>query len=84
MEATKQGAGSIKLSWVAPEDDGGAKVEQYCIIVNELDEDDDLVSDPPSTRAGIMTVDAADEAEGDSDQLQPAWRARQHAHQHSF
>ena len=35
-------AGSIKLSWVAPEDDGGADVEQYCIIVNELDEDDDL------------------------------------------
>ena len=40
LEATTQSAGSIKLSWVVPEDDGGAKVEQYCIIVNELDEDD--------------------------------------------
>ena len=62
LEATKQGAGSIKLSWVAPEDDGGAKVEQYCILVNELDEDDEVVP-TEVTRAGIVTVDA--EEEGD-------------------
>ena len=46
LEATKQDPGSIKLSWVAPEDDGGAKVEQYCIVVNELDENDDFVIEP--------------------------------------
>lgn len=63
LEATKQGAGSIKLSWVAPEDDGGADVEQYCIIVNELDEDDDLVNATPSMRANIVTVNADDATE---------------------
>ena len=38
--ATGNGAGMINVSWNAPEDDGGAAVEQYCIIVNKLDAND--------------------------------------------
>ena len=38
--ATSVGAGSISVSWSAPEDDGGAAVEQYCIIANKLNADD--------------------------------------------
>ena len=59
LEATTLNAGSIKLSWVAPEDDGGADVEQYCIIVNELDEDD-AVEGTEVTREDIIAVNAED------------------------
>ena len=80
LEATTLNAGSIKLSWVAPEDDGGADVEQYCIIVNELDEDDDVEGTPVTRDNDIVAVNA-DECHRRRDQLQPSWRARQHAHQ---
>ena len=70
LEATTQSAGSIKLSWVAPEDDGGADVEQYCIVVNELDEDDDFVNVDPDERDDIVTVNTED-AIRRPDQLQP-------------
>ena len=59
LEATTLNAGSIKLSWVAPEDDGGADVEQYCIIVNELDEED-AVEPTEVTREDIIAVNAED------------------------
>ena len=63
LETTTLSAGSIKLSWAVPENDGGADIEQYCIIVNELDEDDALVSDDDAlTRAEIVTVDNAEVA----------------------
>ena len=59
LEATTLNAGSIKLSWVAPEDDGGADVEQYCIIVNELDEKD-AVDGTEVMREDIIAVNAED------------------------
>ena len=40
LVATGDGAGKVNVSWNAPEDDGGAAVEQYCIIVNKLDAND--------------------------------------------
>ena len=88
LVATTQDAGSIKLSWVAPEDDGGADVEQYCILVNQLDEDDDVEGDPV-TRDGVSAQrrrrrHSCRERRGchrRRDHLQPARRTRQHAHQ---
>ena len=50
LQATADGAGKINVSWKAPEDDGGADVEQYCIVVNEVDADE---NDAPM--AGDMT-----------------------------
>ena len=80
LEATTLNAGSIKLSWVAPEDDGGADVEQYCIIVNELDEDDAVEGTAVTRDDDIIAVNA-EGATDRRDQLQPSWRARKHAHQ---
>ena len=45
LEALKDGAGSIKLSWTAPEDDGGAKIDKYCIVANEMDDEGGLLGD---------------------------------------
>ena len=42
LVAVKAGAGSINLSWKAPASNGGAAVEQYCIVVNQIDDDDDV------------------------------------------
>ena len=62
LQAAADGAGKINLSWKAPANDGGADVEQYCIVVNEVDADK---SDAPlagtsaaMTRAKIMTTGA--------------------------
>ena len=40
LTATADGAGKINLTWNAPEDNGGAMIDKYCIIaeqVNDLD-----------------------------------------------
>ena len=34
LTATKDGAGNINLSWMAPKSDGGATIDAYCIAAN--------------------------------------------------
>ena len=36
LTATKDGAGMINLTWNAPEDDGGAKIDTYCIVASQV------------------------------------------------
>ena len=78
LQAAADGAGKINVSWKAPlKDDGGADVEQYCIVVNEVDADENdapMAGEDAMTRANIMTT-------GAERQLQPPGRARCHAHQ---
>ena len=40
LGAVKDGAGKINLSWKAPDSTGGAEVEKYCIVVNQIDNAD--------------------------------------------
>ena len=59
LQAAAAGAGKIDLSWKAPANDGGAEVEQYCIVVNEVDaaaDDAPLAGEAAKTRADIMTT----------------------------
>ena len=55
--ASGAGAGNINLTWNAPADDGGAEIEQYCIIANKLDSNDAPVStgDDLKDRSDIVT-----------------------------
>ena len=84
VKAEAEGAGMIKVSWTAPEDNGGADIEQYCILANMLDEDGDVVT------PAVVTTD--DNPEVTRDQRNHHWDYRQlhqarqsgsHAH-HTF
>ena len=57
------GAGKINLSWDAPTSDGGAAIEQYCILANLLGDNDALPSGV-TTRNSIFTKDYAANANG--------------------
>ena len=57
LVAVKDGAGKINVSWSAPDDDGGADVEQYCILVNKVDDADAVLPSTTAakTRGSIVT-----------------------------
>ncbi len=57
------GAGKINLSWDPPAKNGGADIEQYCIVVNLLGEND-AVGANPDTRNSIFTSNYAAGADG--------------------
>ena len=52
LTAAEDGAGMINLTWTAPADDGGAKIDTYCIVASQdgtnataVDVDDDAATD---------------------------------------
>ena len=40
LTATADGAGKINLTWNAPENDGGAMIDKYCIIAEKVNDND--------------------------------------------
>ena len=54
LEATADGAGKVNVSWKAPASTGGAKIDKYCIVVNQVN-DDDVVQGTAVSRASIET-----------------------------
>ena len=55
LTANSVGAGSINLTWSAPDDDGGAMIDKYCIIANNIDDDKDPIG-TPIARANIAVT----------------------------
>ena len=52
-------AGSIVLSWRAPMDDGGAAIEKYCIVANEIEDDDTRIGTDTRGSIIVKTTDTA-------------------------
>ena len=57
LVAVKDGAGKIDVSWSPPDDDGGADVEQYCIVMNKVDDEDAVLPNAAAAkdRGDIVT-----------------------------
>ena len=67
--ASPDGAGKINVSWSAPDDDGGAEVEQYCIVVNQVDEQNAVIAtdtDNPAKERSMIVTDMVREDSMDS------------------
>ena len=60
LNAEPNGAGEIALSWTAPKNNGGAMIDKYCIVANEVDGGD-------FTRANIDTTGALTDDTDDAD-----------------
>ena len=66
LEALKDGAGSIKLSWTTPEDNGGAMIDKYCIVANEMDDEGNLLGDFDRTSIDVDPTDEPPLTDDDS------------------
>ena len=47
LMATKNGAGEVKVSWSAPLKYNGAMVDKYCVVMNQIDDNNRLVGRHP-------------------------------------
>ena len=50
LMAAKNGAGEVKVSWTAPLKDNGAMVDKYCVVMNQIG-DNNVVIGTPAARA---------------------------------
>ena len=81
LEANKDGAGKINLSWSAPKDDGGAMIDTYCIIAVQIDDDQDVVGGEGDLTRGEHQGGCRRPCRRSSSKLHQVWFAGRVAHQ---
>ena len=62
LAATKNGAGEIKVSWTAPKKYNGAMVDKYCVVMNQIGDNNAVMGGTEVTRDGIRVVAAGTNA----------------------
>ena len=50
LMAAKNGAGEVKVSWTAPLKDNGAMVDKYCVVMNQIGDDNVVIGATPAAR----------------------------------
>ena len=61
LMAVNNGAGEVKVSWTAPLKDNGAMVDKYCVVMNQIDDNNDVTGGTAVTRTSIRTVAESDD-----------------------
>ena len=66
LMAAKNGAGEVKVSWTAPKKYNGAMVDKYCVVMNQIGDNNVVIAttgDPAVTRATVRVIAATEDAE---------------------